>query len=61
VNLTAFSPEKLNLTPLFQDIEDIRSPLRANHGTLNMDEVTGYFRLFEREALLDEIIAEIDG
>jgi len=28
---------------------------------LNMDEVTGYFRLFEREALLDEIIADIDG
>jgi len=26
-----------------------------------MDEVTGYFRLFEREALLDEIIADIDG
>jgi len=26
-----------------------------------MDEVTGYFRLFEREALLGEIIADIDG
>jgi hypothetical protein len=41
-----------------QDIEDIRSLLRANRGALNMDEIRQYFRLFEREALLDELVAE---
>lgn len=44
-----------------QDIEDIRALLRANRGTLSMDEVRKYFRLFKREALLDEIIANPDG
>ena len=41
-----------------QDIEDIRSLLRANRGALNMEEVRQYFRLFEREALLDELVTE---
>jgi hypothetical protein len=43
-----------------QDIEDIRSLLRANRRSLNMDEVRRYFCLFEREAWLDEIITDID-
>jgi 5'-deoxynucleotidase YfbR-like HD superfamily hydrolase len=43
-----------------QDIEDIRSLLRTNRRSLNMDEVRQYFRLFEREALLNEIITDID-
>ncbi|MDE2257894.1 MAG: hypothetical protein KGK05_09055, partial [Xanthomonadaceae bacterium] len=42
-----------------QDIEDIRSLLRANRGSLNMDEVRSYFGLFGREALLNELIADI--
>lgn len=41
-----------------RDLEDIRSLLRANRNRLNMDEVRSYFRLFEREPLLDEIIRE---
>jgi predicted nucleotidyltransferase len=41
-----------------QDLEDIRALLRANRTTLDMDEVRSYFRLFEREALLDEILRE---
>jgi len=41
-----------------QDIEDIRSLLRANRDELNMDEVRQYFGLFKREALLDELTAE---
>lgn len=41
-----------------QDVEDIRALLRANRATLDMDEVRSYFRLFEREALLDEILLE---
>lgn len=44
-----------------RDIEDIRALLRANHSALNMPEVRSYFTLFEREALLDEMLAEIDG
>jgi hypothetical protein len=43
-----------------QDLEDIRALLRANRKALNMSEVQEYFRLFEREALLNELIAELD-
>jgi predicted nucleotidyltransferase len=39
-----------------QDLEDIRALLRANRATLNMSEVREYFRLFEREQLLDELL-----
>ena len=39
-----------------QDLEDIRALLRANRSTLNMDEVREYFRLFEREPLLAELL-----
>ena len=41
-----------------QDLEDIRALLRANRVGLNMDEVRQYFVLFEREDLLDELLAE---
>lgn len=40
-----------------QDLEDIRALLRANMDDLDMIELRGYFRLFDRETLLDEIIA----
>jgi hypothetical protein len=39
-----------------QDLEDIRALLRANLDSLNMAEVRNYFRLFDREALLDELL-----
>ena len=42
-----------------QDLEDIRALLRANQASLDMDEVRSYFRLFDREALLDDILLEI--
>jgi len=32
------------------------SLLHANRATLNMDEVREYFRLFKKEALLDELL-----
>ncbi len=41
-----------------QDIEDIRSLLRANRGALNMDEVKRYFVMFEREELFDELASD---
>lgn len=44
-----------------RDLEDIRALLRANRGSLNMDEVRSYFRLFEREAMLDELVHETAG
>src|SRR5437870_3394782 len=44
-----------------QDLEDIRALLRARRATLNVAELRDYFRLFEREALLDELLREIDG
>jgi hypothetical protein len=41
-----------------RDFDDIRQLLRANRTKLDMDEVRKYFALFEREALLDELLAE---
>ncbi|MGA9854663.1 MAG: nucleotidyltransferase family protein [Gammaproteobacteria bacterium] len=41
-----------------QDLEDIRALMHANRATLDMHEVREYFRMFEREALLDEILHE---
>ena len=43
-----------------QDQEDIRALLRANRATINMTEVREYFRLFDREPLLDEILRTLD-
>lgn len=42
-----------------QDLEDIRALLRANRTTLDLTEVREYFRLFDREALLDDLLDEI--
>lgn len=39
-----------------QDLEDIRALVRANQGALDLEELRGYFRLFDREQLLDEIL-----
>ncbi len=41
-----------------QDLEDIRALLRANRATLDMGKLRVYFRLFERESLLDELLRE---
>jgi len=38
-----------------QDLEDIRALLRANRDTVDRTELRDYFRLFDREALLDEL------
>lgn len=43
-----------------QDLEDIRALVRANRSTLNLAEVREYFRLFDREPLLQEILSEIE-
>jgi len=43
-----------------QDLEDIRALLRANRASINMSEVHEYFRLFDQESLLDEILRAID-
>jgi predicted nucleotidyltransferase len=39
-----------------QDLEDIKALVAANRPALKMDEVREYFRLFDREALLEEIL-----
>jgi hypothetical protein len=41
------------------DRDDILALLRSQQGRLNMDEVRGYFELFDRVELLDEWLAEI--
>ena len=39
-----------------QDLEDIKALIAANRRALKLDEVREYFRLFNREALLEEIL-----
>ncbi len=39
-----------------QDLEDIKALVAANRQALKIDEVREYFRLFDREALLEEIL-----
>jgi predicted nucleotidyltransferase len=41
-----------------QDLEDIRALLKANRARLDLQEVREYFRLFEREALLEEMLRD---
>lgn len=41
-----------------QDLEDIRALLRANRGRLDLTEVREYFRLFDQDALLDELLEQ---
>lgn len=43
-----------------RDLDDIRALLGANRATLDMSEVRRYFVIFEREPLLDELLAEFD-
>ena len=43
-----------------QDLEDIRALLQMNRSTLNMGEVSEYFRLFDREDLLNELLQELE-
>jgi hypothetical protein len=42
-----------------RDLEDIRALLRVQRGRLNMEEVREYFALFDRQEILDELLAEI--
>jgi hypothetical protein len=41
-----------------QDLEDIRALLRTNRAKLDMNEVREYFRLFNRDGLLDELLSD---
>lgn len=41
-----------------QDLEDIRALIRSNRGKLDMREVRGYFQLFNRESLLNDLLQE---
>lgn len=41
-----------------QDLEDIRALLRVNRSQLDLSEVRQYFQLFDREALLDDLLQQ---
>ena len=41
-----------------RDLDDIRALLRLHHATLDQAELGEYFRLFEREELLEQLIRE---
>lgn len=43
-----------------RDLDDIRALLRTNRESLDLNEVRRYFVIFEREPLLDELLAELD-
>lgn len=43
-----------------RDLDDIRALLRNNRQALDMQEVRRYFVLFDREPLLDELLASLD-
>ena len=43
-----------------QYLEDIRALIRANRDTLKVAEVREYFLLFDRGALLEEILSELE-
>lgn len=58
--LIGFKLQALVNDPLrTQDLEDIRALLRENRHDLDLEELRQYFRLFDRESLLDELLAEI--
>lgn len=41
-----------------RDIDDIRALFKVNAELINLDEVRQYFRLFDQENLLDELLAD---
>lgn len=41
-----------------RDLDDMRALLRRHRATLNMAELREYFALFDRQALLDELLAQ---
>jgi predicted nucleotidyltransferase len=43
-----------------RDLEDIRALVRENHRSLDKNELREYFQLFNQEALLDELLDEIN-
>ncbi|MCL4720968.1 MAG: hypothetical protein KJ041_03245 [Gammaproteobacteria bacterium] len=42
-----------------QDLEDIRALLKANRDNTDLAEVREYFRLFDRETLLEDLLHEL--
>lgn len=48
----------LNDPTRVRDLDDIRALVRAHRGTLDHAELRQYFRLFDREDLLEELIDE---
>ena len=42
-----------------KDLQDIIDLVGLHHYTLNLDEVRAYFRLFDREKVLDDVIASL--
>ncbi|HET9049866.1 MAG TPA: hypothetical protein VFN29_13000 [Chiayiivirga sp.] len=42
-----------------QDLEDIKALLRANRAELDLSQVREYFRLFDKESMLDELLRQL--
>ena len=42
-----------------RDLDDIRELLRANRGSLDMQQVRRYFAIFDRQSVLDDILTDL--
>ncbi|MBS0458180.1 MAG: hypothetical protein JSS44_12730 [Proteobacteria bacterium] len=58
--LIAFKLQGYVNDPLrLRDLDDIRQLLRVNRDSLDMAQVRRYFAIFDREPLLDELLAQV--
>lgn len=55
--LLAFKIQALNDDPnRIRDLSDMLELLRVAHGQVDLDQIRAYFRLFDRESLLDDLL-----
>ena len=56
LKIQAFSDDPRRI----RDLTDMMELVKVNRATLDLDEVRGYFRLFDSESLLDDILKSAD-
>ncbi|HEX7914721.1 nucleotidyltransferase domain-containing protein [Rudaea sp.] len=56
LKIQAFSDDPRRI----RDLTDMMELVKVNRATMNLDEVRGYFRLFDNESILDDILKSTD-
>jgi len=56
LKIQAFSDDQRRI----RDLTDMMELVKVNRATLDLDEVRGYFRLFDSESILDDILKSSD-